>query len=246
MMTIAPVTFQPVLRPTLLGAPKPVDTLQDLVKARDAADRQAARCDLWMKAGTVVHGAGRAAMVTGVVASGLSLVGVPIPLAPGLGLAAGGFLLRVSGTGMVLQGLAGAEKANVRSIGLSQRIQSLTAAPPPASRWDRTPTVAQAVGSGTLWTTMIAAPAALTAAFGTAGLVAGLAGDILLSSAWKSAAGDRDDRTAMTLAGAFLGGVSGAAGFGGWIGAGIAGAAGLAIGIYNGREVWKGRAEAFS
>ncbi len=94
----------------------------DLIEARDAADRQADRYTGVMRVGGIVNKAGKAAFATGLVATGLSLVGLPIPLGGALGLVVAGPLLRFAGASITMRGLAGYQKAAVRSAGLSQEI----------------------------------------------------------------------------------------------------------------------------
>lgn len=80
------------------------------------------------------------------------------------------------------------------------------------------------VESMAITTTVIGLPAILTAKFGWVGAVGGIA----IAGGLASLSGDRDYLVAPAI---LAGGVSAAAGgFGGWIGAGVATAAGLGYG----------------
>lgn len=111
-------------------AAAPNRTVQDLVHDRDAADRLAAWGQREMFAGSVVQKAGKVSLAAGLTATGLSLLGAPLPLGMGLGLVVLGPVMRGTGAWMTFQGLARMDKASVRSLGLSQQI---AAQQPPVS-----------------------------------------------------------------------------------------------------------------
>jgi hypothetical protein len=235
-----------LLRPPARLTPIPTH-IAALERDRETADRVVRGCSTRIAIGGAVQRTGKALFVTGLAATGLHVIGLPIPLSASLGVLAAGPLLRFAGAGIALRAFGDMQKAVVRSAGLTRQIDAartaagLPSTPTAPARRRESGALASGIKSGVLWAALGVVPAILTARYGAAGCAAGMMLDVV------AAGFSHESQYPMgpIVAAAFMGGAASGLACAGPIGTGIACAASIAWGVTGGLGVYRGKVEPF-